>query len=151
MPPLVPELYVTDLTRSLDFYRGVLGFEVVYARDEDHFAYLAREGAELVLEQPVEGGSVFAGAPLDTARGVGVSLQIACGDAETLHRRCVSCGAQVPLALEMRWYRRAEDAVGVRQFVVEDPDRYVLRFAERIGVRRRPCRAPGKASTSPSG
>jgi catechol 2,3-dioxygenase-like lactoylglutathione lyase family enzyme len=51
-PRLVPELVCSDLARSLDFYVGVLGFAVVYERTEERFAYLEREGAELMLEQP---------------------------------------------------------------------------------------------------
>ncbi|WP_273185913.1 VOC family protein [Hyphomonas adhaerens] len=35
---LVPELYVSDLAQSLDFYCGALGFSVVYQRPEERFA-----------------------------------------------------------------------------------------------------------------
>jgi lactoylglutathione lyase len=49
---LVPELYCADLERSLRFYRETLGFAVCYARPEERFAYLERDGAQLMLEQP---------------------------------------------------------------------------------------------------
>jgi catechol 2,3-dioxygenase-like lactoylglutathione lyase family enzyme len=71
---LVPELYCRELTRSLRFYVKVLGFEVLYARMDESFAYLRREGAELMLEEP--SGRVFLAGPLDYPYGRGINLQI---------------------------------------------------------------------------
>jgi len=33
-----------------------------------------------------------------------------------------------------RWYRRDNTAVGQRQFLVMDPDGYLLRFAQSLGT-----------------
>ncbi len=49
---LVPELLVTDLTRSLEFWVSYLGFHVAYERLEDGFAYLDLNGAQVMLESP---------------------------------------------------------------------------------------------------
>ncbi|WP_446225004.1 hypothetical protein ACTWPB_07770 [Nocardia sp. IBHARD005] len=35
----------------------------------------------------------------------------------------------------IRWYRRAVDAVGVRQFAGQDPDGYLLRISRDLGTR----------------
>ena len=43
---LVPELYCSHFDRTLQFYAEVLGFTVLYARPEERFAYLEREGAD---------------------------------------------------------------------------------------------------------
>jgi len=48
--PLTPELYVTDLHKSLAFYT-LLGFRVAYARLEEGFAFLSLGGAHLMLEE----------------------------------------------------------------------------------------------------
>lgn len=48
---LVPELMVTDLNCSLEFWVGCLGFTVAYQRLEDGFAYLDLDGAQVMLEQ----------------------------------------------------------------------------------------------------
>ena len=50
-PRLIPELDVTCLETSLDFYTTVLGFEVLYERAEERFAMLDIEGARLMLEE----------------------------------------------------------------------------------------------------
>jgi len=35
-----------------------------------------------------------------------------------------------------QWYRGNDIEIGVRDFAVEDPDSYLLRFSARIGERR---------------
>jgi catechol 2,3-dioxygenase-like lactoylglutathione lyase family enzyme len=55
---LVPELSCSDVARSRDFYTRLLGFTVLYDRPEDGFAYLTREGAEIMLEQQSDGWRV---------------------------------------------------------------------------------------------
>ena len=48
---LVPELCVSDIEKSLDFYSNTLGFEIKYGRPEEGFAYLDKEGAQIMLEE----------------------------------------------------------------------------------------------------
>ena len=43
---LVPEFYVTDIEKTLEFYIQTLGFEMKYGRPEEGFAYLDKEGAQ---------------------------------------------------------------------------------------------------------
>ena len=50
MNPLVPEMIVSDLSRSLYFYCEVLGFRVEYQRPEDLFAFLSFHGSQRMLE-----------------------------------------------------------------------------------------------------
>ena len=49
-PPLIPELDVADLDRSLAAYVEVLGFRCHASRPEERFAYLIREGVHLPAE-----------------------------------------------------------------------------------------------------
>ncbi len=132
---LVPELDVTDLEASLAFYVGVLGFRVRYARPEDRFVYLERDGAELMLEAAAGPGRRFRTAPLEAPFGRGVNFQIRVGDARALFAAARAGGAAIVLDLEDRGYRRDHEEVGNRQFVVADPDGYLLRFFEDLGVR----------------
>jgi catechol 2,3-dioxygenase-like lactoylglutathione lyase family enzyme len=131
--PLVPELVCTDLDRSLRFYQEVLGFTLSYARPEERFAYLEREGAELMLEQPT-GRAFLAAEPLFPF-GRGINLQIAVSAVDALHDAVRASGATVFLPLEESWYRRGAEEVGNRQFVAMDPDGYLLRFFQDLGTR----------------
>ena len=47
----------------------------------------------------------------------------------------VAAGVAIFLPLEERWYRRERDEIGVRQFAIQDPDGYLLRFSQVIGAR----------------
>lgn len=136
---LVPELDVTDLEVSLAFYVDVLGFEVRYRRPEEAFAYLTRQGAEIMLEAASGPGRRFRTAELEHPFGRGLNLQIRTTDPGALIARLREASARIELDLEERWYRRRDHEVGNRQFVVADPDGYLLRFFEDLG--QRPLRA----------
>lgn len=133
--PLVPELYVSEIGRSLRFYTAVLGFAVLYARPEERFVYLVREGAALMLEQPADPARTWLAGPLEPPYGRGINLQIAATDLGPLHAAVLAAGAPLLLPLEERWYRRDSLLLGQRQFVVQDPDGYLLRFCQDLGSR----------------
>lgn len=128
MAALVPELIVSDIEASTRFYVDVLGFGVRYERVEERFVYLEREGAQLMLEQST--GRQFLDGELEQPYGRGMNLQIAVADGGALYERVQASGASVLVPIEERWYRRNAELLGVRQFVVRDPDGYLLRFAE---------------------
>lgn len=136
-PALVPELDVSDLARSLAFYVGLVGFELLYERPEERFAYLTLGDAHLMLEEAAGPGRRFRTAPLEPPFGRGVNLQIRVEDAAALHERVRAAGLIPYLPLEERWYRRDGAEIGLRQFVVADPDGYLLRFCSRAGRRTR--------------
>jgi catechol 2,3-dioxygenase-like lactoylglutathione lyase family enzyme len=130
---LVPELCCSDFERSLRFYTELLGFSVLYARPEERFAYLEREGAQMMIEQPT--GRAFVAGELTHPFGRGINLQIEVSDVELLYARVAAGEAVVYLHLEDRWYRRDHVLLGNRQFIVQDPDGYLLRFFEDLGQR----------------
>ena len=51
MAKLVVELLVSDFAQSLKFYTEVLGFKQLYDRPEEAFAYLDRNGAQIMIVQ----------------------------------------------------------------------------------------------------
>jgi catechol 2,3-dioxygenase-like lactoylglutathione lyase family enzyme len=134
---VTPELEVEDLDRSLAFYTGVIGAIVLYARPEERFAFLELEGSNLMLEEAAGPGRRFHGAPLEHPFGRGVNFQIQVANVDAIHARVLAAQAQVVLPMEERWYRRTDHETGNRQFVVADPDGYLLRFFTDLG--QRPC------------
>jgi catechol 2,3-dioxygenase-like lactoylglutathione lyase family enzyme len=133
---LVPEFVCSNFAESLRFYTGLLGFRVLYSRPEERFAYLERDGAELMLEQSVSKDRLWPRAELAYPFGRGINFQIQVADAEGLHAAILAAGVAVYLPLEERWYRRENDEIGVKQFAIQDPDGYLLRFSQVIGERR---------------
>ena len=135
---LVPELCCSDIERSLSFYTEILGFSVAYARPEERFAYLERGGAQIMVEQST--GRGFVAAELVYPYGRGVNLQIEVADVAALYATVEASDASIFLPLEDKWYRRDRTLLGNRQFIVQDPDGYLLRFFEDLGVRPVPSR-----------
>lgn len=140
-PRLVPELICSDFDQSLAFYVGLLGFRVLYGRPEDRFAFLEREGAELMLEQPFTHDRLWPRAELSQPFGRGINFQITVSNVVELHSSIVAAGLECFLPLEERWYRRDRIEIGVRQLAVQDPDGYLIRLSQKIG--ERPAGAAG--------
>ncbi len=134
-PALVPELDVSDLPISLSFYVDYVGFSVAYARDTDKFAYLVRGDVHLMLEEAEGPGRRFRTALLERPFGRGVNFQIRIEGVVELYQKVLLSGRPLIVPLEERWYRRNQSEVGHHQFVVSDPDGYILRFFEDLGSR----------------
>ena len=134
MARLVPELLVSSFAKSLAFYTGICGFSVLYARPEERFAYLDRTGAQIMIEEHGQQDvrSWIAG-PLAHPYGRGMNLEIRVDAVAALHEACRAAGAGIFLEMEEKWYRRDDILLGVRQFIVQDPDGYLLRFSESLG------------------
>lgn len=135
MNPLVPELYCSDIVQSLDFYCNVLGFSIVYDRPEAKFAFIQRENVQLMLEELTESERKWLSGPLEKPFGRGANLQMTTSVIDELYETLRAHNIPFFLDIEEKWYRRATDTVGNRQFVVQDPDGYLLRFSQTIGTR----------------
>jgi catechol 2,3-dioxygenase-like lactoylglutathione lyase family enzyme len=145
MSDSVPELDVSDLDESLRFYREVIGFTLVFERPRERFAYLALDGVELMLQDAAGPGRRFRTAPLEHPFGRGVNLQLAVADVDELYRAVLAAGIEPVVEIEERWYdvdvvapsgrwtSTGPMQAGNRQFVVADPDGYLLRFFTTLG------------------
>ena len=138
-PPLIPELAVADLDRSLGGYVGVLGFRCHAIRAEERSAYLIRDDVHLMLEEAAGPGRRFHATPLEHPFGRGINLQIEVAGVDALYADVQRSGLSVVIRLEQRWYRQGPTEAGNRQFVMADPDGYLLRFFSSLG--RRPTGA----------
>jgi catechol 2,3-dioxygenase-like lactoylglutathione lyase family enzyme len=122
---LVPEFDVFDLERSKSFWCDILGFQIAYQRPENLFMYIELQGAQVMLNQ--RNGNWETG-PLERPLGRGINFQIFVDALKqhkwALFRECHDA-----------WYRIAGEERGNRQFLVQDPDGYLLRFAEDLGKR----------------
>ena len=135
VPLLVPELDVSDLDYSLSVYIDMLGFSCRVTRPEERFAYLVREGVHLMLEEAAGPGRRFHRAPLERPFGRGMNLQIRVADVDALYFSVEQAGLSIVIPLEERWYRQDQTEAGNRQFVMADPDGYLLRFFRDLGRR----------------
>lgn len=130
---LTPELAVRDIHKSLSFYCGTLGFKVEYQRPEEGFALVSLNTAQLMLDQ-INIGRTFGKNLQDRTLGLGLNIQIYVDEPHLLHMLGALKEREHPLflPLEKKWYRQDDVALGQKQFVVADPDGYLLRFAVKL-------------------
>jgi uncharacterized glyoxalase superfamily protein PhnB len=122
---VTPNLLVRDISRSLGFYRDVLGFEVFATVPPDAspfvFAWMKRDGVNIFLNDATTAGDEYAalkGKPI----GGSLTIYITLTDIDAYFAK-VSVHATVAAQLETKFY-------GMREFATVDPDGYVLTFAE---------------------
>lgn len=130
---LVPELIITDLEKSYHFWVEILGFSLKYQRTEEKFMYLELNGVQFMLEEQQEGQWLTGELNYPLGRGINFQLEVSqLDDILNLLEQI-----QWPLfsELEERWYRAENVEHGQKQFLVQDPDGYLLRIIEVIGER----------------
>jgi len=133
-PKLIPELKVRDFKESLDFYTHLAEFEILYDRPEQQFAMLERDGAMLMIEL-MESQDRWVIGKREYPLGQGINFQIEVGDVQALYDSFEKAKYPIFFEMEEKWYRKNDSEVGNRQFLVQDPDGYLLRFFQDLGAR----------------
>lgn len=124
---LIPELSVSDIEKTKDFYLHVLGFKVEYERPEKKFVFLSLEGNQLMFEQ--ENGNWSVG-ELEYPYGRGINFEMTVSDSKALYERVLAAGIKPFRELTENHYRNGEEYIVQREFLVQDPDGYLLRFTD---------------------
>jgi catechol 2,3-dioxygenase-like lactoylglutathione lyase family enzyme len=128
---MAPELLVTDLAVSLAFWRDLLGFRVAYTRDG--FVYLERpEGAQIML---CERDGSFKTGPMERPFGRGAMFQVYVEGLAKVASALSASGWPLYAPLRDVWRRWGNREGGQREFLVQDPDGYLIMVAEHIGER----------------
>ena len=122
----VPEFLVDDFQCSLSFYRQ-LGFIDMYQRE--NFAYLDYQGAQLMISQ--RDGSWETG-PMKRPYGRGVNIQISTIDLDALINRLTNSSIFIYEEKREKWRDLGGQKRGFIEFLVQDPDGYLLRFQQRL-------------------
>ncbi|MGL1922108.1 MAG: VOC family protein [Hyphomicrobiales bacterium] len=136
MTALVPEFAVRDIAKSLVFYTDILGFKIKYQRPAEGFAYLYIGDAELMLDQLGTGRDF----QIDEQTpqypfGRGLNVQIKVKSVAPLIASLAAHNIKLYLPLEEKYYQTDTQEVGQKQFVIADPDGYLLRFFEPLSSR----------------
>lgn len=133
-PGLVPELTVTDYEASRRFCCDLVGFSLRYERPEEGFGYLVLGNAHLMLDQ-IDRARTWATGPLERPFGRGINLEVQVDNLDGTLQRITEAGLPIFVEPEEKWYRAGDVEIGVRQFLIQDPDGYLVRLQEEIGER----------------
>jgi len=129
---LAPALIVTDLDRSLSFWRERIGFEVAYERPEDEFVYLTLGMVHVMLYQRCD---AYETGSMDHPLGRGVMFQIQVEHLDRVLDALARSGWPLYQPTEDAWFRAGGVERGLRRILVQDPDGYLLMIYEELGVR----------------
>jgi catechol 2,3-dioxygenase-like lactoylglutathione lyase family enzyme len=131
--PLLAEMMVSDFPRSLAFWTGPMGFSVAFTRPAQKLACLARpEGAQIMIYE--RDGDWETGV-LEPPYARGAIIQVYVADVLTLHASFEALGLPLFVPLREKWRDWGDRLGGQREFLVQDPDGYLVMVAERIGTR----------------
>ena len=131
---IIPELSVTNLKESLKFYQTV-GFKIEYERVEDKFAFLSL-GEIQVMIQEISLEDKWNIAPLKYPFGNGVNFQLEVEDVDKIYNLLKENNYKIAFEMEENWYRQDNKLLGNKEFLVQDPDGYLIRFSEDLGERK---------------
>jgi uncharacterized glyoxalase superfamily protein PhnB len=132
---VTPNLVVSNVARSMAFYRDVLGFSVSATVPDGQgpyvFAWMQRDGVAVFLnsQESVEEHQDLASRPIGGTATLFIVLEaddVASG-VDGLFAS-VASRAKVMMPLKDQFY-------GMREFGIEDPDGYVIFFAQRTAPR----------------
>ncbi|MET4068752.1 catechol 2,3-dioxygenase-like lactoylglutathione lyase family enzyme [Bradyrhizobium sp. S3.2.6] len=129
---LVPELSVSNIQASLSFWRDLLGFDIAYDRPGARFAYLVRGRLQVML---CELNGRWETAEMQRPFGRGINFQMVVDGIDPILSALDGAKWQLYEPPNEVWYRVGDRDVGQREFLVQDPDGYLIRLVERLGTR----------------
>lgn len=124
---LVPELSVSDINKSKDFYINILGFKLEYERVEDKFAFISYGEAQIMIEE-INGH--WNTGELQYPLGRGINFQIVTDDINKIINSLKSNHIKLFKNLMENRYETGEGIIFEKEILVQDPDGYLLRFSE---------------------
>lgn len=128
---LIPELSVTNLEKSLEFYKTI-GFKIEYERKENKFVFLSLGEIQFMIQE-ITGDDKWEVAPLVYPFGNGINFQLEVEDATAIYDKLKNNNYKIIFDMEENWYRQDNKLLGNKEFLVQDPDGYLLRISEDLG------------------
>ena len=129
---LIPELTVSNLQKSLHFYVETIGFKIEYRREESNFVFISFQGSQIMLDE--QNGNWETG-PLEQPFGRGINFQLEVHQLDPILKSLEASDYPLMKPPWESWYRKDDQRIGQREFLIQDPDGYLLRFAESLGIR----------------
>lgn len=128
---LIPELSVSNLKKSLDFYK-IVGFRVEYDRPESKFVFLSLGEIQFMIQE-ISDDDKWEIAKLKYPFGNGINFQLEVENVEKIYNSLKENNYKIAFEMEENWYRQEDKLLGNKEFLVQDPDGYLLRFSEDLG------------------
>ena len=128
---IIPELSVSNLERSLVFYQ-LVGFKIEYERPENRFVFLSLGEIQFMLQE-ISKDDKWDIAPLIYPFGNGINFQLEVENVDKIYEILKENNYDITFKMEENWYRQDNRLLGNKEFLVQDPDGYLIRFSEDLG------------------
>lgn len=121
---LIPELSVSDIERSKEFYLK-LGFEIMYERKENKFCFICLEENQIMLEENNDNWNT---GEMEYPYGRGINLSMSINNIDKMYNELKKKNITFFKELEIHNYRVNDKIYHDKEFLIQDPDGYLLRF-----------------------
>lgn len=123
---LILELSVTNIEHTKQFYIFFLGFKLEYERINEKFMFLSYGKSQFMFEEiHSDGWNV---ASLEYPLGRGINFSISCSDVEKLYEVVKNSKVKIYRELKETIYLCDGNQKIQKEFLIQDPDGYLLRF-----------------------
>lgn len=129
---MIPEFDVFNLDETLHFYVDLIGFKVVYDRPEDKFAFIEMEDVQFMVQEIDPTSNKWDTGTLDYPLGRGINFQIDVKNIDEIYNKLKEADYKIFVEMEDHYYRKDDEMLGEREFLVQDPNGFLLRFAQDI-------------------
>ena len=121
---LIPELSVSNIEISKKFYLA-LGFQIKYERKEDKFCFLELEENQIMIEEINNNWNT---GTLEYPFGRGINISMTVTDVSALYNYLQKQQIKIFRELKTDEYRVENIIYKDQEFLIQDPDGYLLRF-----------------------
>lgn len=128
---LIPELYVIDYEKSLEFYTKIMGFKIEYTRPNPKFAFLSYGESQLMIQQEDNDEQWHNGKP-GYPFGRGVNFEIETDEVDEIIKRLNANNYPLKRGIKESTYMENNIPHKNREILVMDPSGYLLRFSQGI-------------------
>lgn len=126
---LIPELTVCSIEKSKKFYIDLLNFKLIYERIEDKFCMIGLDDVQFMLEEVNGNWEV---GPLTYPFGKGINFEITVKKVIPIYNNLILNNIKLFRDLKINEYRKDDKILRVKEFLVQDEDGYLLRFAQDL-------------------
>ena len=121
---LIPELSVSNIENSKQFYLK-LGFKIMYERKEDKFVFIEFQGNQIMLEEINNNWNT---GKLEYPFGRGINISMTVSDINEYYDDLKNKEVTFFKDIMVSKYRVDEEIYEDIEFLIQDPDGYLLRF-----------------------
>ena len=129
---LIPEINVSNFEKTIEFYVYILGFKIEYQREESKFAMISFQGSQIMIEKVNNNWNT---GKLEHPFGRGINFQIEVDKIQPILDNLKKNNYPIFVEPKENWYQQDNQLLGNKEFLVQDPDGYLLRFFESLGTK----------------